>query len=330
MSTGPLLQIYLRSVNNCAPESILFALTEWLTMLTSLFLELELLLRLLWAKIKPWTCSDFLLQGERMTASYQLMLAYYPAQEKWNSIAFYVKASGKHSLSELSTRLMTSSSFTKGPHNWDFPSPALFWYRERGCQGSSGCRWAPGLGTLERCKFLFVLEEYPRNIGGSCKDFSFVWELVSIEPNSAGILVRTGALLWFLEFPVSGWAAAIRTKLLMVFYPVWTPFQYKPEIKLRRWKTETKNRRGRDWPGRLIPANRARRCIIVVDIRNRSKEGEELRRPWVPAPYLLLMPKVESAKRFPSSVEYNGISLKVLPALTEHIPRAWAFHSENA
>lgn len=96
-------------------RNILFALTEWLTMLPSLFSELELLLRLLWAKIKPWTCSDFLLQGARMTASYQLMLAYYPAQEKWNSTAFHGKASGKCSLSELSSRLRTSSSFTKVP-----------------------------------------------------------------------------------------------------------------------------------------------------------------------------------------------------------------------
>lgn len=85
------------------------------------------------------------------------------------------------------------------------------------------------------------------NVGRSYKDFSFVLQLAWIEPSSAGILVRTGSLSWFLVFPVSSQDAAIWTKLLMVFYPVWTQFQYKPEIKLRQWKTKQKNCWIKNW-----------------------------------------------------------------------------------
>lgn len=88
------LRICLRFMN-CEAEIILSALTGWLIMLTSLFLELQILLHLLWTNIKPLACSNFILLGERMTTSYQLVLAYYPEQEQWNSLVFNVKVLGK-------------------------------------------------------------------------------------------------------------------------------------------------------------------------------------------------------------------------------------------
>lgn len=38
------------------------------------------------SKIKQWACSNLLIKSERVTASYQLMLAYYLLNEKWNQI----------------------------------------------------------------------------------------------------------------------------------------------------------------------------------------------------------------------------------------------------
>jgi hypothetical protein len=109
-------------------------------MLPSLFLELLLLLSLRWAKIKPWTYSDFLLQDEKMTASYQLMLAYYPAQEKWNSIVFCITTWG-------SSHCLTSEKghMTVTSHHWEDPSDF-----ERGA--SPGNLGSGGLQTWRPCK----------------------------------------------------------------------------------------------------------------------------------------------------------------------------------
>lgn len=131
--------------------------------------------------------------------------------------------------------LRTSKSLPKGPPKYEFHRGThLGWEAVRESLVMDGLHvW----GMLWRCRFLFVLGKYPKNVGRSYKDFSFVLELAWIEPSSAGSLLRTGSLSWLLVYPVSGQAAAIRTKLLLVFYHVSTQFQDKPEIKWRQGKT---------------------------------------------------------------------------------------------
>lgn len=179
------------------------------------------------------------------------------------------------------------------------------------------------MGSRQGDVNLFVLEKHPRNIGRSCKGFSFVLELAWTEPNSAGILVRTGTLSWFLEFPVSGQAAAIWTKLLMVFYPVWTQFQYKPEIKLGQWGTETTKLLRRRLARRLVPAKRVRKWTIV-DFSHRSKKGEEHHvRSWRPkSQSFVLLPMVEFAKLF-------GHICKVRWDVSESSSRSHSAYSEG-
>lgn len=204
---------------------------------------------------------------------------------------FCIPALGKHSLLEVSKR--PSSSLTKGPHRWLCIMDFLLVQTEGAARGTQAMDGLQTWGLFKDANFCLFWRSTLKMLAGHVRIFLLFWNL--LEWNRAPLEFSSEqALSWFLLFLASGQVAAVPTKLFRVFYPVWTPFQYKPEIKLRQWKTEEKKHRGKDWPGTSIPAQRAWTFIIVVYFSGKSVG----RKVYHLKPSFFSLPDVEFAKVF--------------------------------
>ena len=116
-----------------------------------------------------------------------------------------------------------------------------------GLPGHHGQWTGSRLGDSKDVNFCLCWRSTFKTLADHYGIFPLFWSL--LEWNQALLEFSSEqALSWFLLFPVSSQLVVIPTKLLMVFYPVWTQFQYKPEIEATENGRETLLRTSLAWP----------------------------------------------------------------------------------